>query len=255
METPTTENSVTTDLTKCPICLDTCVNPRSLPCLHWFCYSCLQSVFKLKRPGADATCPVCRKHFRIPPSGLAGLQHHFIVQQLIDLNSLRENVCDKHPHKQVELYCNDCTEDICVLCFAANHRDHDNSEIREAADSFRPRLDDDDKKVLSAFISVREQSDQTKRDVTEFLGRAEDVKKTIRATVDAVKRSIDSQANGVLAKLESVTSESSIQAQGVQDKYQLASVTLESFHTRSRELLDKGRPSDCLLYTSDAADE
>ena len=59
-----------------------------------------------------------------------------------------------------------------------------------------------------------------------------------------VKRSVDDQVNDLLMKLESATSESTKQAESVQEAYQLALVTMESFHTHSQELQDKGRPSD-----------
>jgi len=70
------------------------------------------------------------------------------------------------------------------------------------------------------------------------------VKKIVLATGDIVKRSVDDQTNDVLTELQTVTSESSSQAESVQEAFELAVVSMESFHTRSRELLDKGRTSD-----------
>jgi len=236
--------TVTTDLTTCPICLNICDNPKALPCLHGFCLRCLESLLSNKLPGDKACCPVCMQEFQIPSDGVGGLRHHFIVQQLIDMNRLRENPCDKHADKEVELYCRDCKENICLLCSAVNHRDHKSIEIREMADRFRPAMNDADERVMSAISSVREQSEQTKQDAAEFLGKAEDVKKIIVATGDVVKHSVDSQINDMLMKLESVTSASSHEAESVQDKYQLALGNMESFHTYSQDLLDKGRPSD-----------
>ena len=46
-------------------------------------------------------------------------------------------------------------------------------------------------------------------------------------------------------------SDSAEQAEIVQEQLQLAMVTMESFHTYSRELLDKGRPSDVTRAASD----
>ena len=77
--------SVAADLATCSICLGLFVNPKSLPCLHAFCLECLRDSFKNKRPGDKVPCPVCRKEFQIPANGLRSLQHHFIVQQLVDL--------------------------------------------------------------------------------------------------------------------------------------------------------------------------
>ena len=60
----------------------------------------------------------------------------------------------------------------------------------------------------------------------------------------------------MLMKLQLGRSESVRQAESVQKTCQLALASMGSFHTESRELLDKGRPSDitraaCELHDSD----
>jgi len=112
------------------------------------------------------------------------------------------------------------------------------------ADNFKLRIDGDDEQVLSAISSIREQSEQTKQVAAEFHNKVEDVKKKVVATGDLVKRSVDDQINDVLMKLESVTSESDKQAETVQEAYKQAVKSMKNFHTRSRALLGKGRPSD-----------
>ena len=191
--------SVTSDLTTCPICCEVFDVPKSLPCLHAFCLKCLQSHFKDKCPGDEVPCPMCRKKFQIPSDGLVGLQHHFFIQQLVDVRKasseelgevpcevcseeseedldkipiatiycvdcsqklcdqcsrphrrwkggghlikplgaeveqelikLRGSSCDKHKDKQVELYCSDCNQNICLMCSAVKHRNHNSVEI------------------------------------------------------------------------------------------------------------------------------
>jgi len=233
-----------TELTTCSICLELFDSPKSLPCLHAFCLKCLQSCFKDKLPGDKACCPTCRKEFQLPPDGVGGFQHHFIVQQLVDEVQLQERCCSKHTDKQLELYCQDCGENICLMCSAVNHRNHSCIEISEMADSCRLRMIDDDKQILSSISSVHEQSAQAKQDAAEFLSKVEDVKKIVIATGDVVKHSVDDQINGMLMELQSVTSESTAQAESVQEANQLALVTMESFHTHTQELVDKGRSSD-----------
>ena len=239
-----TAASVTTDLTTCPICLDIYDNPKSLPCLHAFCLKCLQGLYKYKLPGDGASCPKCRKEFQIPPDGVDGFPHHFIVQQLVEMMQQRGNLCDKHKDKEVELYCYDCNENICLMCSAVKHKNHNSGEIPEVVQDFRIRIDDDDNQILSAISFTRGESEQTHRAASEFLSNAEDVKKVVRATGNAVKGLVDDQINAMLMELQSVTSESANSTENSQDGYELALVKLESFHTYSRELLDKGRPSD-----------
>ena len=241
-----TSDSVATDLTTCSICRDMYDNPKSLPCLHAFCLKCLQSLCKDKASGDRASCPVCRVEFHIPREGVGGFQHHFIVQQLVDREKerMQGRYCDKHRDEQVKLYCHDCNENICLMCSAVRHRNHNSGKIRAAADNFRCRINDDDERILSVIGSVHKQTEQTKQYAAEFLGQVEDVKKKVVATGDVVKHSVDDQINGVLLELQSVTSESAKQAESVREAYRLAIASMESFHTDSQELLDKGHPSD-----------
>jgi len=95
-----------------------------------------------------------------------------------------------------------------VSYFFDNHRIHTTVEIRQAADNFQLRIDDDVEQILSALSSVREQSEQTKHVAAEVRSKVEDVKKRVVATGEIVKRAVDDQINDVLMKLESVTSES-----------------------------------------------
>ena len=247
-EAMATAASATTDLTTCPVCKDMYDNPKSLPCLHAFCLRCLQQLCRGKSPGDEASCPVCRREFLIPQDGVGGLQHHFIVQQLVDRERerirLRGSSCEKHNDREVEVYCHDCKENICLKCLVVKHRDHSSDEIPEVAENLRPRMNADDQQVLSAINTVREQSSQTKQEADEFLRNADEVKKKILAVGEAVKNLVDGQISDLLADVQLETLESVMQAASVQEAYQQTLAPMERFHTDMRELLDKGRPCD-----------
>ena len=319
-----TAASVATDITTCPICLELFNNPKSLPCLHAFCLRCLQEHFRDNHPMDEVQCPMCRKEFRIPAGGLHCLQHHFIIQQLVDirkasdedcdgvpckvcllegeegsvriasattycfdcsqklcdpcskphkwmkggahrverlgvevekeLSQLQASSCDKHTDEQVKLYCSDCNENICLLCSTDKHRNHKSNEIPDVAQSFRLRIDDDNKRIFSAVHGLREQLEGTKQDAADFLIESENVKTAVIATGDIIKRSVDNKVNDILMELDSVTSESAGQATTVQETLQLALLTMESFHAYSQELLDTGRPSDITRAASELHD-
>jgi len=311
------ETSVTTDLTTCPICRDMFDNPKSLPCLHAYCLTCIQEYCKDMYPGDEVPCPVCRKDFKIPEEGgLDSLQHHFFIQRLVDCRKAKSNAgfsedevlcemcleqnhegatkilpatlrcvdcnqklcyrcskfhrrmggdhqiepldaeadqellqlrglsCDNHRDKRVELYCHDCNENICLTCSSAKHRNHSGIEIPEAANNFRLRIDDDDKKILSAVGSLRRQSRQTKQDAAKFMSKVENMKRMVIVSGDEVRRLVDDRISDVLRELESLISDSDKEITSLQERYQLALTSMESFHAYSRELLDKGRPSD-----------
>ena len=164
-----------------------------------------------------------------------------VEQELIQL---RGSSCDKHKDKQVELYCHDCNETICLMCSAVKHRNHNSVEIPIAADNFRYIITDVGKQIQSVISAVREQSERTKQDATKFCSNLKEVKDMVLMTGKEVKRTVDDKISEMLTELQSVASESAKQLNNVQDTYQLALVSMESFYAYSRELLDKGRPSD-----------
>ena len=316
-----TASSVTTDLTTCSICLEVFNNPKSLPCLHAFCLKCLEGYFKDKCPGDEVTCPLCRKEFEIPSGGLGDLQHHFIVQRLLDVRNassgdsdgvlcevcleenaegsfkissatmycidcnqklcercslphrrmkggahqvkplgaeleqeliqLRGSYCDRHKDKQVELYCRECNENICVLCFAVKHRQHETAEIQEVAKTFASQIDSDGQQVLSQVHNIRKTSAEKKDKRTEFLREADKVESEIKVRGKQLHEIVDKLIAMQLDEVKMIKSEDAKEAKAVEESYQLALVSMESFHTYSQELLDKGSPSDVTRAASE----
>ena len=313
--------SMILDLTKCPICLEVFDNPKSLTCLHAFCLKCLKDYFKDNYPGDDVLCPLCRKEFNIPPDGLDGLQHHFIVQQLVDaqkasseeanevpcevclhesgedldkiptattycvdcdqklceqcsrphrrmkggthqlrslgaeleqeLIKLRRSYCDKHTDKQVELYCYECNENICLMCSVVKHRHHETTEITEAAKTFSQQINSDAQQVSSFMHNVQEKVQQKEKKRNQFLALADKVKSEVRVTGNQIKEAVDNQAAVQLDKVDMIMSEDADKAAKLEERYQLALVQMESFRTYLQELLVKGRPSDITRAASE----
>ena len=203
-----------------------------IPLATMYCVDCNQKL-----------CEQCsRPHRRMKDGGHQVKPLGAEVEQ--ELIQLRGSSCEKHKDKQVELYCHDCNENICLMCSAVKHRDHNSVELREGAENFALRIGEDDEKILSTVNTVREQSGQTKQDAADFHIEVESAKEIVLATGDQIKHAVDEQVCNILKELESETLKSDKQAGSVQETYQLALVSMESFHAYSRELLDKGRPSD-----------
>jgi hypothetical protein len=51
--------------------------------------------------------------------------------------------CDKHLNGVAELYCFQCNELICTICFATSHQSHKCSKIDEVSEDFRSQMTDD----------------------------------------------------------------------------------------------------------------
>jgi len=231
-----------TDEQLCQACLEENEDGEgSVPAATMYCVDCNESL-----------CEKCSRHHR--RTTMKGGAHQVrplgaeLEQELIQL---RGSSCDKHKDEQVKLYCYDCKENICLMCSAVKHRNHNSGELPEVAESLRPKIDEDDTNILSSISEVRQQLEQTKEEALKFTGKVESVEKMVREAGEALKQLVDTQVGECLLELTSVKSEGAKQAEIVQERLQLALVAMESFHRYSRELLDKGRPSDITRAASE----
>ena len=81
------------DITECPICVETLTVPKGLPCYHTFCLKCLLKYGEHEEndmPGDQVACPLCRANFVIPPGGFADLPNNFFVSKLLLSNQLTD---------------------------------------------------------------------------------------------------------------------------------------------------------------------
>ena len=112
------------DQVSCEVCLEENAGGLELdkiPTATMYCVDCSQKL-----------CERCSR----PHRRMKGGPHQVkplgaeLEQELIQL---RGSYCEKHKDKQVELYCYECDENICVLCFAVKHTHHKTAEIHEVA--------------------------------------------------------------------------------------------------------------------------
>jgi hypothetical protein len=112
----------TTDLAEmkreveCPVCLQVCVDPRCLVCLHTVCIQCLQEMPK------PLVCPVCQLPTPIPADGVQGLLKNFYIQKLVDMIAITETALQmagstdagaeapKSPSAPSSVRCSECGE-------------------------------------------------------------------------------------------------------------------------------------------------
>ena len=117
------------DITECPICVETFTDPKVLPCVHTFCLKCLLKYGEHDKPGDQVACPLCRANFVIPPGGFADLPNNFFVNKLLLANQLTDAsggtdqtqaVCElcleDDANVSAEVYCMVCELHMCGKC-------------------------------------------------------------------------------------------------------------------------------------------
>ena len=70
------------DILSCYICSVELTDAFGLPCLHGFCYECLETWYKTSEDKTQVICPACKTSVPVPKEGISGFPKHFLVQDL-----------------------------------------------------------------------------------------------------------------------------------------------------------------------------
>ena len=117
----------------CCICYELFTDPRTLPCLHTFCKSCIQRSVNTglaEVPEGFFECPLCRAHVPLPARGIDGISANFSIKRLIEIYSKRQEVStDTVPKCRLctssnpaTMWCIECDGTVCSECFASHKR-------------------------------------------------------------------------------------------------------------------------------------
>ncbi|XP_071152191.1 E3 ubiquitin-protein ligase TRIM45-like [Mytilus edulis] len=120
------------DVFTCPICLETLKSPKSLPCLHTFCETCIGEFIlstdkRSEQKLSNYPCPVCRTI--VTPTNsedetslwASSLPQNFTILSSIDgSNSVQQecHLCKRRDKiSEATKWCRDCAEALCEECF------------------------------------------------------------------------------------------------------------------------------------------
>ena len=113
------------EITICPICSKTLINPRSLPCLHSFCEACLKG--SVEESDLKPRCPKCHFPFEIPLQGLSALGCLVFTERVLQSKNASdskrdENLCELCEENDCRVYCKECRQFLCEGCQRAHKR-------------------------------------------------------------------------------------------------------------------------------------
>ena len=118
----TSSLSILEELLTCSVCLEFFVNPKTLPCHHSFCQTCLE---KLPKENAHSfLCPTCCCLTQVPDGGVAGLPTAFYLDKCKEVHSQmkKEIKCDNCDKINAAGYCQMCTKSLCPNCIEVHNR-------------------------------------------------------------------------------------------------------------------------------------
>ena len=158
---------------KCPICTETLVDPRTLPCGHSYCgppRKCLDYI-KLESDKASK-CAVCSKVFQVKVSDLNPL---YGIREAIEAFSLDNKVVERgqlctHAELEFKMWCRDCSVALCVPCVDAYHSSH-------CLNSYKAVLKEQAEKILPELEGLDLQLYQISNEIKQLQLRQEEVEK------------------------------------------------------------------------------
>ena len=115
--------SAVDNLLHCPVCNNEFNAPKLLPCLHSFCFECLESSLAQSQigPGQAFLCPLCKTQCVVPPRGIRAMKSNvFLVtlQEFFHNKTLEPDqeceTCDSG--RAARKKCIECTDWLCNQC-------------------------------------------------------------------------------------------------------------------------------------------
>ena len=112
----------------CSICLDTYTDPKTIDCLHTFCFECLKKYALTSQKQGLYRCPQCQAHVGVPEGNCFDrLPSSFLHNSLLSLLAVRQSgdgselSCSLCQKKSAEVdYCFDCEKFLCPNCVKAH---------------------------------------------------------------------------------------------------------------------------------------
>ena len=106
----------------CAVCCGHYQEAKLLPCNHYYCRACIESLAKRSR-GRPFPCPECRKDATLPSGSVEQLQSAFFVERMKDVYDKMakvegkvEAMCEQCSKRKFVAFCRQCTDFICAEC-------------------------------------------------------------------------------------------------------------------------------------------
>ena len=114
----------------CLLCHDKYIQPKLLPCLHYFCKLCILKLANNNGIDKSFSCPVCSHEATLPEGNEENFQTAFFIHPLKDLYTIRKRAlgnevkCDicTHSPTKAEAFCQQCDKFVCRECIRSHQR-------------------------------------------------------------------------------------------------------------------------------------
>jgi len=202
-------------------------------------------------PNAEVFCRDCRQKLCTgcakPHRRMRGKAHRIVELTAavdVELVQLRSIACERDPDEQVKMYCVDCHENICVVCYATEHNSHLCQKIDDAATDVKGHIADSIKSVKTTADSFLFLKNQTETERNRLINEVTSAEQEIIRIGNDIKQLVDDRIKWLVTELTS-TKDSAVKKLATRfDKFELALTALHSYEAYATHLMNSGRSWD-----------
>jgi hypothetical protein len=169
----------------------------------------------------------------------------------LELLKLCVSYCDLHKAEILKMYCHDCQDNVCIMCFAIKHRQHNCQETEVVAKDFRQQMKVDDEALVARIDEMRRVIETLDKSRIEFLAQITQQEMIIKQNGEELKEEIARQVNKLLLELECVKTDNANIMALQRQRIELALTSMESFASYTEQLRKNGSDYDVVRDAND----
>ena len=133
---------------------------------------------------------------------------HQVVQlgEEVNVELLRKSssYCEQHRDETLKMYCMECQTNVCLMCFAVKHRQHECQEIEQVAQQFQQQMKSDVDQAAGRIAEISEGREAMEKARESFLGQITAMEQEVKQAGENLKRKVDLNVQSLLQTLKSL---------------------------------------------------
>lgn len=194
-------------------------------------------------------CDACsRPHKRIRgrPHQLVKIEEDSNIPAL--LQARRANYCQKHEYMTFDLFCFDCSANVCPKCYYDYHLSHRCDKIENAVVACRQSMESDVKRVTERVAEIERHRLTIEKSEQLLTDRVQILEMLIRSKGDEVKKKavelVDSHVNRLICRLQLISKDAAVTVDRGREECDVALTALDNFKEDVRERSLGGHPHE-----------
>ena len=205
-------------------------------CAKLFCIECGQHM-----------CEQCAKlHKRMKGSSVHSVVEHGSQLKPDDVAKFQTRYCQVHRSDEVKLFCSDCRQCVCMVCYAEHHSGHKCVDVNKAAGDFRKQLQTDfidkiDAHILQEQKKKKGNYEPKQKDV--FKQKVLKIESEINKSAEEMKKAIDRHVRNLIKELHLIRNVRLAEIETGENNDKKQSL-IADFRKYLQEIKDKGSVND-----------